>query len=340
MAEDYGLLTYSSMNIGDEIQSIAAARFLPRIDHYVPREQVDSFRAERRTKLIMNAWWMWRPKHFPPSPDIDPLLLSVHLRKGAHDRLVTGKAKNYLVEHGPVGCRDQRTLELLSEHGIPGYLSGCLTLTLPRDPGVVRRDYVLAVDCPAEVVAELRRRTRRPVYPLTRILSVAFTAKQRLDVARLFLRLFQSAHLVVSPCLHVTLPSLALGTPVLRIDDGDGDMDAYARFAGIEHLLHTRTVGEFLADPDAYDLDDPPANPTAYLAMREELVRVAAGFTGCDAGDEAAPDDTDPLVRFFELLGYDRDIVHRAAWWARPDKLLWITMQLLSRRRSRYDLRY
>ncbi len=41
--ELYGILKYSSQNIGDEIQSVAAMRFLPKIDYYCHRERLDQF---------------------------------------------------------------------------------------------------------------------------------------------------------------------------------------------------------------------------------------------------------------------------------------------------------
>ena len=65
MEKRYGILSYNSFNIGDEIQSIAASRFLPRIDYRINREQLSLFRTEspeERVDLIMNAWYMWRPK--------------------------------------------------------------------------------------------------------------------------------------------------------------------------------------------------------------------------------------------------------------------------------------
>ena len=59
----YGVLKYSSINIGDEIQSIAAMRFLPDIDEYVHREHICDFKPVHgeKTKIIMNAWWIWKP---------------------------------------------------------------------------------------------------------------------------------------------------------------------------------------------------------------------------------------------------------------------------------------
>ena len=71
----YGVIKYSSINIGDEVQSVAAMRFLPQIDYYVQRERIDQFKSDsgEKVKLIMNAWWMWDYAHFPPSKDIEPL---------------------------------------------------------------------------------------------------------------------------------------------------------------------------------------------------------------------------------------------------------------------------
>ena len=35
----YALYKYSTENIGDEIQSIAARRFLPQVDYYIDRDR-------------------------------------------------------------------------------------------------------------------------------------------------------------------------------------------------------------------------------------------------------------------------------------------------------------
>lgn len=38
--------------------------------------------------------------------------------------------RSFFERHGPVDCRDYATLNLMKTAGIPGYHSGCLTLTL------------------------------------------------------------------------------------------------------------------------------------------------------------------------------------------------------------------
>jgi len=39
----FGLLEYSTPNLGDEIQSIAARYYLPHIDFFINREKLDMF---------------------------------------------------------------------------------------------------------------------------------------------------------------------------------------------------------------------------------------------------------------------------------------------------------
>ena len=153
----YGLLGYNSINIGDEIQSVAQSRFLPQIDEVVYREQIKNFvpKLGKKTKCIMNAWWMWRPKNFPPSKWIEPLLISMHIRPAVRKEIFTNESKEYFLKHGPVGCRDMGTYEWLKNEGIPAYFSGCLTLTLQRNYNIPRQDYILCVDVDENIVAEI-----------------------------------------------------------------------------------------------------------------------------------------------------------------------------------------
>ncbi len=46
---EFGILKYSNYNIGDEIQSLAAGRFIPHINYYINRERTDLF---KKTSII------------------------------------------------------------------------------------------------------------------------------------------------------------------------------------------------------------------------------------------------------------------------------------------------
>lgn len=76
----YGLMSYAyTTNLGNEIQSIAARRFLPKIDYYIDHEKLNLFNSHDKIKMIMNGWYLDCLKSWPPSKSIDPLLISMHL---------------------------------------------------------------------------------------------------------------------------------------------------------------------------------------------------------------------------------------------------------------------
>lgn len=117
-------------NIGDYIQSVAQEQFFEHTDCYVEREHLDTFTAKEKVNVIMNAWFMWNPENFPPSEIINPLFISFHLVPTISERFLTQKTIAYLKQYEPIGARDLGTRDLLVQHGIKSYFSGCLTLTL------------------------------------------------------------------------------------------------------------------------------------------------------------------------------------------------------------------
>lgn len=117
-------------NIGDYIQSVAQEQFFEQTVCYVEREHLDTFHATERVNVIMNGWFMWHPENFPPSGIINPLFISFHLVPHIADRFLTPKTISYLKKYEPIGARDLGTRDLLEQHGIKSYFSGCLTLTL------------------------------------------------------------------------------------------------------------------------------------------------------------------------------------------------------------------
>lgn len=119
------------INIGDYIQALAASLFLPHVDGFVDREHLDSYTGDV-CKVIMNGWFMHNPKHWPPSSQIIPLFIAFHMNSSAQKEMLSEKGVAYLKKYAPIGCRDYYTMQLLQEHGIDSFFSGCLTLALGR----------------------------------------------------------------------------------------------------------------------------------------------------------------------------------------------------------------
>lgn len=177
----FGLLSYANLykrnhnstNLGDEIQSIAASYFLPKIDYFVQREGIKEFRSDEKTKVIMNGWYIYDEQQWPISDDIEPLFVSMHIsgkKKKFLKRIRENRKK--LEKYGPMGGRDLATVELLNNAGIKSFFSGCLTLTLPVNPYIKKKEYVLCVDVPSEVSQKVKGSTKRDVYSVTPIFDL------------------------------------------------------------------------------------------------------------------------------------------------------------------------
>lgn len=128
----YKLLAVSSeneLNIGDYIQALASAQFLPQIDGFIQREELKDYDSEE-CKVIMNGWYMHHPEQWPPSDKIHPLFVAFHINSLAKEQLLSQESLDYLKKYEPIGCRDAYTRDLLIEKGVNAYFSGCMTLTL------------------------------------------------------------------------------------------------------------------------------------------------------------------------------------------------------------------
>ena len=302
----YGLLSYSSVNIGDEIQSLAASRFLPKVNDFVPREQINNYvsPSKNKIKLIMNAWWMWQPENFLPSSFIDPLLISMHINESIRDTFLNNQVKDYLTKYGPVGCRDLDTCNWLIENGVPAYFSSCLTITLQRSNKSPRKDYILCVNESAKTIKYIRSKTDRPVYNITKNQSPYYTFKQRFELAKIYLRLINDAHCIVSHNVHTCLPALGLGTPVLRVvTDSENQR---IRWSGMEDFVYSVKQQDLLSDNHEYDFEKPKLNPENHLKYKEDLIKRCSEFTGFNNDKCLIYEDDEPLIKMFQLNNHSK----------------------------------
>lgn len=119
----------NAINIGDYVQSLAAKQFLDQPVQYLSREKLHQYEGSE-TRLIMNGWFMHEAKNWPPAQAIKPLFVAFHLNSSATELLNTDQSIAYFKTHEPIGCRDKYTVNLLQQHDIKAFFTGCLTLTL------------------------------------------------------------------------------------------------------------------------------------------------------------------------------------------------------------------
>jgi len=177
----------------------------------------------------------------------------------------TNNPASYLKEQSPIGARDTKTLQFLRENGVPAFFSACLTMTLSL-PTVVKRDGgVLIVD--VDVETQLRGVVPDEVLDGSTFLTQKLLGDDADDNVLRFvlaferLLLYSRARLVITNRLHVAMPCVALGTPVIfvhgKILPGGGGN----RMDGLDVFMHQMREGEPTSIPTDFDWMNPPVNP-------------------------------------------------------------------------------
>ena len=297
----FGLMSYAyTTNLGNEIQSIAARRFLPKIDYFIDHEKLNLFQNEEKVKMIMNGWYLDCLESWPPSDSIDPLLISMHFNSSVNDTIEvisSSKSKDFFSSYGPVGCRDYSTLNLLNNLEIDAYYSGCLTLTLEgKNENKNNFKYIVVNSYNSEeIINFLKTKTDLPIYdiqqesiwshdvkylermPIKYSLNSLYTPEEKFFIAENILNIYENAYCVITDRVHCTFPCLAFKTPVLFIDSASFGRE---RFEDIGKLVLMSSFEDYKENYDIFDINNPPKNSDDYLKIRKSLINKTKNFTG------------------------------------------------------------
>lgn len=316
----YGLLYYKDTdNIGDDIQSYAASKFLPRIDYMIDREHLNDFSPNKKefVKTIMNAWYIHDKFNFDISPYIFPLFVSMFFKRFPYEAGITvgtdyinENVRSMLRNYSPVGCRDKHTLKIMQDFGIDCYFSGCMTLTLDRFKNVKKGDYIVTVGLSKKEVSFIKSKTKRKVIEFVQDVKTGSfkdeswdTRKNRVEDT---LKLYQGAHLVITTKLHCSLPCLALEVPVLLLYDTSFDENKDRIGTYLSYLNHINRNELFNLD---YDFEKPKSNPKKYLSLRNALIERCSTFVKDDYGDISLLPNTNDYTTFINRSNIQKRLI-------------------------------
>ena len=171
---------------------------------------------------------------FPYHPSVRPLFVSFHVNR---PDMLTPAALDYLRRHGPIGCRDWSTVDLLLSAGVDAFFTGCLTSTVdavvPRqaEPLPPEQKKVGLIDAPVRVRANVRREYELVQHASAEVPGLSSAAGVRAAVAAL--SRYQATYVrVITSRLHAYLPATSLGIPTRFMPTNPGD----ARFAGLRDM--------------------------------------------------------------------------------------------------------
>jgi hypothetical protein len=257
----------TSLNIGDDIQSIAAADKLPRVDLCLDRERLNAVDEAEPICIVMNAWFM-HGNAWPPSDAVHPIFIGFHV--DSKSRPTVAKHAQYLKRHEPIGTRDQGTADFLSALGIRTEVTYCMSLTFPGREKEPANGRVILVDANGIEVPDALRRGSVRVSHTVAGMKVATKLKYAQELIEFYRG---NARLVVTTRLHCALPCIAMGIPVVFFGDpADFRTRIVSDIGGIIYSkrLHQRgVVGTFGAMLDRIDWSPRPIDASA---VRQRLI--------------------------------------------------------------------
>lgn len=238
VGEDY--YDCDCVNLGDYIQSLAVRQYLPRVDTYIPRDEI-AYYSGQPVNIIMNGWWWVCPGVYELPECMSPLFIAYHVNNPGK---LTTSMLGYLKRNEPVGCRDLATQKILLEHGVQAYFSGCMTLTLGKSrQWAGGNGRVLCCDFDISADTSITRYLREEwghiynfldVDVCTQLATLDTNQDERFQAAERLLETYRKAALVITTRIHCALPCLGMGIPVvLVIPQYD-----HLRFDGLVDLLN------------------------------------------------------------------------------------------------------
>lgn len=313
----FGLMVEKeTRNIGDDIQSYATKRFLPRVDYFVDRNHIDEFVPETEEKVatILNGWFLQYTLNWPPSPYIKPLPISMHFTYkdwfwDTTDRAyhLQGYGLDYLKSIEPIGCRDSHTVKLLTNKGVKNEYTGCMTLTLQKFEGIEKSDYICAVDVSDKVIEQIRKTTDMEVKIVTHTVPEDYynlSWEERMKNVEELLKLYQGARAVISYRLHCALPCLALGTPTILLNE-DYRND---RFGDYTKYIESCSEEDFVSGKVKYDYRNIPTHSNEWLKLKEGLEKRCKDFINeCEKQEEIYEND-------ISIRDYKKYVIGRCNW--------------------------
>jgi len=274
----YGILSYCTGNIGDDIQSIAVSQFLPRVDVRVDRDQIKRYKTIDPTIVVMNSWITKNPKHWPPPKGIVPIYFGCC---GGNEVFYSDKSLAHLSRYQPVGCRDIYTMYRLRAFGLKAYFSGCATAFIKPYSAELKK-HIIFVDVQPTMEKLIPVEIRQKAVRVTNFISGVENSSLQYDKAMEALRYYSSAKLIVTSRLHAALPCIGMKIPVVVLIDPENIHNPY-RWLGYEGLFRYFYWGDYIIRPADWENPQITTLPGWYelnrLRLENEIKRVSSNYT-------------------------------------------------------------
>ena len=319
---DQHVAKYKGANLGNEIQGFPGLQFLPYVNKFLERDNLDQSKGTGHVTVFFNAWWGDRKTSWPPPSNIDPLLLSIHL--DSEFIPIIKKNLEYFRNKAPIGSKDIETLHIL--HNLLGpdaaYFSGCLTLLLknPNQISSNHRKDIYLVDVKSDYESLLPVQIREKAIKIEQYITgdEKDDNMKRFSAAYNLIEKYSRASIVITQRIHAALPCVAMGTPVIFINSpylkggGGSDTKPSPRTTGLLSLFHTLDMYTMSVEDakewlSTFNWQDPPPNPDVGKLMRIratawDVIRQRSYFYDASQKFGLIPFSPPPVAEKKELL--------------------------------------
>ncbi len=256
-------------NLGDCMQTLGVENIYFKAGihtlSFVNRDDIKDFSGEP-VHLVMQSWFGDYAGVFPLpwSDKITPIFIGFHLNTVNNTRghFVREKIYEKMKPYEPIGCRDRSTRDFLISLGIDAYFSGCMTLTFDKREKEPENGKIFLVDPDKKVLKRLPQEILNQCdmsishfyywseYPVSEKGAKAFELYAR-DVLN---RYKTEAKLVITSKIHVAMPCVAMGIPVIFITT-DPDNIRFDVLKGILPIYGYRDMKYINWHPDSANID-------------------------------------------------------------------------------------
>jgi hypothetical protein len=204
---------YHTANLGDAIQSLSVIEFLKKksIDFsgFVDRKKLEN-------NMFINGWQKYPNENLPN----DALFCSIHSDID-HLKKIN---KKYLI-----GCRDVWTHFNCKKIKLNSVVTGCVTINLPK----------ICIDSQNKIGTIFIDSIYKDKNQYTQFIDVNLSWEKQIELAKNRLFLISQADLVHTTRLHILIPCIAMGIPVI-LDEIPGEKQGWIeskRFSHIQHFI-------------------------------------------------------------------------------------------------------
>lgn len=275
----YGLLKFSGykQNLGDYMQLEGIRQIYNRLGI----SQEDIVEIERDNLSLYDGEYVILPMTaafnavydiniFPLSPKIIPIFIGFF----TGDESVAKEIAKY-EKFGTFGCRDLMTMKLMQKQGVLAYMSGCFSIGFEKRKNEPKNGKVYLCDPPERLRPYIPKEYMNNCVELPkphRNMATPGYSQENEKMAKdyvqnLVVDLKQNAKLVITRRLHMALPCVAMGIPVILAHECDTGLVEECRFSGLDKILK-------VYKPDEYDkIDWHPEVPDIEW-LKEKTIRL------------------------------------------------------------------